>query len=56
MTGQPIGRQTPCTHPIRIPIPRLTTPTRTVEDCQLCGARLSVDPITGTTTEEITGR
>lgn len=52
----PTPRQTPCVHPVRTKIARLSTADRIVEDCQLCGQRLAVDPRTGKTTEEITGR
>lgn len=52
----PTPRQTPCVHPIRTTIRRLSTRDRIVEDCGLCGQRLSTDPRTGKSTEEITGR
>lgn len=52
----PTPRETPCTHPIRRPVRRLSTTDREVEDCGLCGQRLSTDRWTGKTTQEITGR
>lgn len=56
MTDQPIPRQSPCVHPARTPVPRASTPDRLVEDCQICGQRLSTDTRTGRTSQEITGR
>lgn len=56
MTVQPIPRQTPCVHPVRTTVRRLTTPDRLVEDCQLCDTRITTDRRTNRTTVEVTGR
>lgn len=52
----PMPRQTECIHPLRTPVPRLSTADHTVEDCQLCPARLTTDTRTHRTTVEVNGR
>lgn len=54
--AHPTPRQTPCVHPIRTKVKRLSTSDRTVEDCGICHQRLTTDRRTRTTTEEVTGR
>lgn len=56
MTAQPFPRQTPCVHPVRTTVRRLTTPDRLVEDCQLCAARITTDTRTRETNTEVNGR
>jgi hypothetical protein len=41
-----------CIHPIRKKVARLSVAGRVVEDCRLCGARLTTE--LGVTTEEVT--